>query len=430
MTSAACWREASETLEVLDLRCQFKLTDVGFKRLTAAFPNLRSIEFDFSSQFVTDATIIFELPRLASLRELNLSHCNVTIAGMRHLPEKLESLTLGGNLLSDEMLTTVARRCTRLRSLNLGGGNAVTDAAIVEIATILALRKVNLSHSNVTDLALAHVVERCDLEFLDISFCENVTDVSIFAIAAHCPSLKELAMHATPGENRVTEASIPALARCVSLTSLNLSSRNTLTDCSIVPLVAHLSRLVVLNLHDCSIGDLTGLAIGRSCPMLEDLNVQDSCHFDGGPRGRQAGYAKERSISDDFMVAVASGCRRLRMLKLSSDMISDLSLVALARWSIDLRLLMLKGRSKVTDVGCMALALGCLLLRHISLMTEHVTSQGIAAFSGLNSIWLHRTDHVDLSGLKALMRRSPNLTSVIAENLRESPRTAVLFDAR
>ena len=96
---------------------------------------------------------------------------------MRHLPEKLESLTLGGNLLSDEMLTTVARRCTRLRSLNFGGCNAVTDAAIVEIATILALKKVNLSHSNVTDLALAHVVERCDLEFLDIAFCDNVTDV-------------------------------------------------------------------------------------------------------------------------------------------------------------------------------------------------------------------------------------------------------------
>ena len=154
--------------------------------------------------------------------------------------------------------------------------------------------------------------------------------------------------------------------------------------------------------------------------MLEDLDIQDSCHFDGGPRGRRAG-AKERGISDAFMVAVASGCRRLRMLKLSSDMISDLSLVALARWSIDLRLLMLKGRSKVTDVGCMALALGCLLLRHISLMTEHVTSQGIAAFSGLNSIWLHRTDHVDLSGLKALMRRSPNLTSVIAENCENLP---------
>lgn len=241
MTSAACWREASETLEVLDLTCQFRLTDVGFKAAVRRFPNLRSIEFDFSSQFVTDATIIFELPRLASLRELNLSFCNVTNAGMRHLPEKLESLTLGTRwspkdpekVLSDEMLTTVARRCTRLRSLDFGGRNAVTDAGIVEIATILAgtLKKVNLSHSNVTDLALAHVVERCDLEFLNVSSCENVTDISIFAIAAHCPSLKGLSMHATPGENRVTEASIPALARCVSLTSLNLCE----THSQIVP---------------------------------------------------------------------------------------------------------------------------------------------------------------------------------------------------
>lgn len=49
MTSAACWREASETLEVLDLRCQFKLTDVRFRAAVRRFPNLRSIEFDFSS---------------------------------------------------------------------------------------------------------------------------------------------------------------------------------------------------------------------------------------------------------------------------------------------------------------------------------------------------------------------------------------------
>ena len=69
----------------------------------------------------------------------------------------------------------------------------------------------------------------------------------------------------------------------------------------------------------------------------------------------------------------------------------------------------------------MALALGCRLLRHISLDTEHVTSLGFAAFSGLNSIALNCNDRVDLSGVKALMRRSPNLTDVFAEKCENLP---------
>ena len=352
MTSAACWRAMSETLEVLDFAGKPNISDADVRAAVKRFPNLRSMTFDMIST-ITDATIIFELPRLASLRELKLCYCYVTIAGLRALPPKLESLRLASRqflsddperILSDEMLMTAVRRCTRLRSLDLSYGlcerSAITDAAIVDIATLAGtLKELDLSHSNVTDVALAHVVERCDLDFLGVDCCDNMTDVSIFAIAAHCPGLKQLMMRGTPGESRVTEASIPALARCVSLTSLKLCSRNTLTDCSIVPLVSHLSRLVELNLHDCSIGDLTGLAIGRSCPMLEKLELEDTSAFDGELRGRRAGFAKPRSISDAFMVAVASGCRRLRLLRLSSDKITDLSLLALARWSIDLRLL-------------------------------------------------------------------------------------------
>ena len=53
MTSAACLREASETLEVLDLSCQFRLTDVGFSRAVRRFPNLRSINFDFAQSSPT-----------------------------------------------------------------------------------------------------------------------------------------------------------------------------------------------------------------------------------------------------------------------------------------------------------------------------------------------------------------------------------------
>ena len=99
------------------------------------------------------------------IRVLDISGCNITVAGMSALPEKLESLVLGDctlfgndgqvfrNVLSDEKLSAAVRRCPCLQKLDLSGASDITETALLAVA------------------------DACpDLRSLDLAFLRKVTD--------------------------------------------------------------------------------------------------------------------------------------------------------------------------------------------------------------------------------------------------------------
>ncbi|KAI8507598.1 hypothetical protein Bbelb_149780 [Branchiostoma belcheri] len=100
------------------------------------------------------------LSRLPKLTVLNLSHCtSVTDDGVCHL----------------------VRHCPGLTSLNIDGIAWITDNAVQDIAACYpSMRQLYLDGDELTNASITAVTDSCaQLELLDISFCEGVTDHSV-----------------------------------------------------------------------------------------------------------------------------------------------------------------------------------------------------------------------------------------------------------
>ena len=408
-TSSGCSREVGANLHTLNLGedngfyTSF-LTDKDVAYVVRRFPRLCSLTLTGNSH-VTDAALV-EIARLPKLRELDISGCDITVNGMATLPEGLESialgdyqkLTKGGRLLSDEGVTAAARRCPRLRTLNLECTGAVTDAAIIEVANLCPhLQTLNLDYAKlVTDRAVIHAAEHCDLKSVDLSNKDNITDESILALAKNCPNLEVLRCDSFDKDDaRITDAAVLALARCTRLETLDLAGFGAVTDASIVPLVTRCRSLLDLCLNFCSVSDVGVMSIARNCPMITALSL--------GGESR----VHESIIHDKSIVALASGCPRLRFLSIDSEVVTDESCMALARGCVDLRSLYIT--CPITDTGLIAIAQRCLFLHSLTLDTRGITDAGIAACSCLESFNMRNNDSVTVQAIIALIRRSPDL---------------------
>lgn len=339
-TTSGCLREVEASLDELDLGEKLMgtnkpdITDEQVASIARRFPCLRSLNF-CGNEHVTDAAV-FELARLSKLRELDISGCDITATGLAVLSQDLESLVLGDftanngtpqasetRAMADEDIIVAARRCSRLSSLDLSCMHGITNRAIITIADECAhLKSLDLSFCEITDPAIVHAAERCDLERLILVHC-HVTEESIFALGANCPNLSELHVtrspnYQTPG---ITDASILALARCARLETLDLAGYTFVSDRSIIPFSRICCNLQMLNLHNCAIDDPGVMSIAKNCPMLTCLNVGGKGTDSVGEPGGAISH-----ISDISIVMLASHCPRLRGLSLTSSGVTDLFL--------------------------------------------------------------------------------------------------------
>ena len=422
-TSSGCSREVGANLHTLNLGedngfyTSF-LTDKDVAYVVRRFPRLCSLTLTGNSH-VTDAALV-EIARLPKLRELNISGCDITVNGMATLPEGLESIALGDyqkhtdtrRLLSDEGVTAAARRCPRLRTLNLECTDAVTDAAIIEVANLCPhLQTLNLDYAKlITDRAVIHAAEHCDLKSVDLSNQGGITDESILALAKNCPNLKLLKVDSWESDDtHITDASVLALARCTRLETLDLFGFEAVTDASIIPIVTRCCSLLELHLDRCSVSDVGVMSITRNCPMITALSL-----------GERTSSAHEKSIiHDKSIVALASGCPRLRFLSIHCLYVTDESCMALARGCVDLRSLYIT--CPITDTGLIAITQRCLFLHSLTLDARGITDAGIAACSCLESFDIRNNDSVTVQAIIALIRRSPDLDWLdVSGHFRES----------
>ena len=113
-----------------------------------------------------------------------------------------------------------------------------------------------------------------DLQFLNLSTCDKITNKAIEAVAVGCPALE----------------------------SLNVSKCSKLTKDSISLVARSCLKLRELHLHGCNrVDDSVLLEVGLHLPLLEALDV--------------AGCPK---ISDEGLEAVSHGCTNLTFLNISS----------------------------------------------------------------------------------------------------------------
>ena len=408
-SSTSSWREVRATLVALQFS-RHEITDKDLESVVQRFPNLRSLSLQDSR--VTDAAV-HGLSSLSNLRELNVVDCAaITVEGVKALPKNLESLRIGTwgdeDVDSDAIVIAAARRCTRLRSLRLGPKN-LSDAAILEVASkCVDLKAFGLpfAEATVTDRSIIELSKRCDLESVHLSnsISQNITDATVIALAANCPRLKEIEITSMKG---ITDASVLELSRCDSLETMRLSLLRHVTDASIVPLVTRLgANLLELEICQTSTTDASIRAIAQHCGMMTRLSLGS------------AYYSSAKKISDEAVIELASGCPHLRSLALTSGVITDTSLLAIARCCTELESLWLSGymvprslvgKMMISDAGLIEIQKGCPRLSGISVDCETITDLGIAEFSGMNTFRLKKNNAVTLPAIEALVRRSPNL---------------------
>ena len=271
-------------LTLLDLSCNFGLTDNVFEILSLHCPRLQILSVQRTR--VRDG--LAYLAACNELQSLNVSSCllarfSPTSLALLARHTSLTRLNLTGSeqWLTDDGLHALAA-CTTLKELLLSTCS-VRDAPLVAIAAACELRLVDLSNCRrLSDESMCELARCCELEDVELANCPAASDRSLRALGASNKHsrLRHLCLSACASGDRraVTEAGLRALApACAALTSLNLSCLAAATDSALAALGAHCVHLHVLDLSMCDECTDEGLvALLHGSPSIERLNL-DGC---------------------------------------------------------------------------------------------------------------------------------------------------------
>ena len=309
-------------LESLGLS-QAQITDEGLEhlvRLTA----LRTLQLD-GCRAVTDAGLA-RLAGLKSLVELNLGETAVTLAGLKQLAgRRLRVLGLPEELYVDECLSAYLRALDtqvdldlsnwsltddgmphlasqhQLKSLVLPGGwrqtKLISDHGLVHLAGLdqletlslaeadidgsglrhlrglASLKSLDLAGTRLIDEHMHHVGDLERLEFLRLSYCQEITDAGLEPLA-QLTRLKHLNLGVYPGNSKLTDAGLAHLSGLTNLRELYL------TDMPVTAVgLRHLESLAVLELlwlGGCMKVTDEGLASVVAIDSLKWVNLNDT----------------------------------------------------------------------------------------------------------------------------------------------------------
>jgi hypothetical protein len=202
------------------------------------------------------------------------------------------------------------------------------------------------------------------------------TDVVVYAVAAHCPGLRQvgLALHDISNDALTTLVSQrPGIEEVVAW-SRERGEWNG-TDFAVVQLKAMLTgwrRLRSLTVTEIEMSNSTFVELGKHCPHLEYI-YNSNCHGRWGAPVNNVGVA-----------ALAQGCPRLRHLDLSPLRrpveLGDAGAIAVAEHCASLTHLNLSFTG-VTDAGVVAVAKHCSLMEHLDLFRTSITNIAISAIA-------------------------------------------------
>lgn len=340
-------------------------------------PKLESLALPGSS--ITEASLLDLLPRLTSLRRLDLRGLDSLFMSGAFLSREehrrqvksalsgLEELDLSDlRYLSDLTFNRLTGCTPRLRSLSLAGCHIAFEfdpyqgcpvGAVEDSSALLSLRNLrkllteqkstlialDLSRTSITPESLRTIaqVPGLTLEELSLHGCKELTDYSVEVLVKHQPSLQRLDISACKD---LTNRSVEATAGLKSLTRLTLSQCWRITEKGLADLLS-VSSLKSLDLSEClhiSGSEMVrGLSGSRSArAQLETLGLK-SCTY----------------ISDLAVISLARLLGdSLRVLDLTSCVnVTDLSVRAITAYLQRLVVLRLGCCKKVTDWGLLGI---------------------------------------------------------------------------
>ncbi|KAJ9700182.1 hypothetical protein PVL29_005822 [Vitis rotundifolia] len=186
------------------------------------------------------------------------------------------------------------------------------------------------------------------LKKLSLIWCSNVTSMGLQSFAQKCRSLRSLDLQGC----YVGDQGLAAVGECCKeLQDLNLRFCEGLTDRGLVELAIGCGKsLKVLGIAACAkITDISLEAVGSHCRSLETLSLDSEF------------------IHNEGVLAVAEGCRLLKVLKLLCINVTDEALEAVGTCCLSLEVLALYSFQKFTDRSLSAIGNGCKKLKNLIL---------------------------------------------------------------
>eukprot|EP00899_Mesostigma_viride_P007756 jgi/Mesvir1/16982/Mv12239-RA.1 len=226
--------------------------------LSTASPDLDG-DVDLTQGTPSTTSSSFACARVDSLSSglihtLKLQGCKgVSDAGLRAVAAtcggELRYLDVSGcHLITDAGVSAVAAGCVRLEHLNIGISEAVSDASMTAMAAhSRRLQHLNVRRIRISNAGIIAIAKGCvGLRAVDASVCRGglrqwpptwvlhaygcdaLTDVSMVALASHCPRLKDVNVSGC----EVGDEGIIGLARHCALVTLRASGCKHVTDVS------------------------------------------------------------------------------------------------------------------------------------------------------------------------------------------------------
>jgi hypothetical protein len=189
----------------IDLSGYNLVTDVGFKRLVQESPNVAHVNFLGCNQ-------------LTSAALLNLAFMCPALQFLENIPVML---------MNDSVLTALGNCCPALRHISL----SFYDLNYQFLNSCSTTSTTIVVNSEVTDVGIHNLASsecKSTLEYLDLSFCSSLTDLSMFSIGQNCSALKTLVLNHC---RRISDKGLTVVTRgCHRLEHLNLNYCNNITN--------------------------------------------------------------------------------------------------------------------------------------------------------------------------------------------------------
>jgi len=282
-------------------------------------------------------------PRLRALTLIE-HECLVTESGLWHMAEtcspSLQSLSLETEAVRDSMLERLAERCPLLSELDLAcPGQTISDASIVVVChRCQGLTALNLEGQRITDASLRALASCPGLVSLNIPFCEAdfgvvaITDHGLMPLARGCPRLTNLDLTCS----NVTDQGLRVLAECCGdLELVNLTSCRDIVGHGVGELLTHCERLTELRL--------------RSCDGISDQGVRSFAGKGERVTSIEIGGSWSSPLSDEALRDLARGCPELISLRLQCiDGITDEGIRRLVNEAASLHLMSIVSCELVT----------------------------------------------------------------------------------
>ncbi|PNX79982.1 F-box/LRR protein, partial [Trifolium pratense] len=248
----------------------------GIKALSLALIKLRKVNL---SGFPLNNESLFHLfNNCKLLQEVIMIRCDaITYTGLAYaLRERptLNSLSFH-SFESDELLYSIARKRLPLTKLDLSFCTGYSYAGILCLLT-KCQRIQHLNLQGAEYLTDQHVVQLSsflgDLVYINLSYCDELTESTLLALARKCPSLSKMIME-TFGNKivRLSDSLLQESGVYPQLKSLCLGGNLWFSDEGAIMVASIFPNLELFNLNacTCSLFDL------YSCPWLSEGNCQD-----------------------------------------------------------------------------------------------------------------------------------------------------------